>query len=347
MTGQDQKASFGATALQAGRDVVIQHGMTSEQMTQIMVSMARTLSIYHAEAKQEVDVRLASFREELLKVFAEPGKANPEAFRDPDFQYLLNDSQKTFARSGDEAVRDTLVDIIARRSLETTRTRLALTLNDAATKAANLTVNEFAALSLIYVARHTIRRDIGTFEQFCDYVRTCLVPFVNDLSREESSFGHLEAQSCGSISLGQIGLFEIFRANYGGVLGMGFDKAQLESHLPDGKKNAIDTLLIPALHDSSKFQFNAISFEVLKSTASKTGLTEGELQNVWNLFAGTIPPSLTEMLSPFVPDIELLVDVWNNTPLKSFNLTPLGIAIGHANAKRVIGFNAPLNTWIK
>ncbi|QWG11581.1 hypothetical protein KMZ29_17830 [Bradyrhizobium sediminis] len=346
MTDQDQKAGSGATALQAGRDIIIQHGMTPEQMTQIMVSMARTLSTYQAEAREEADARLASFREELLRTFAEPGKANPEAFRDPDFQYLLNDSQESFARSGDEAVRDTLVDIIARRSLEKTRTRLALTLNDAATKATNLTANEFAALSLIYVARYTIRHNIGTFEQFCEYVKNNLIPFVKDISREQSSFGHMQTQSCGSISLGQADLFDLFRTSYGGVLGVGFDRAQLESHLPDGKKNAMDMLLIPSLHDASKLQPAAITFDVLKSKASETGLTENELQNVWNLFVSTIPP-LNELLPPIISDFESLTDVWNNTLLKNFDLTPVGIAIGHANAKRVIGFDAPLDVWIK
>jgi hypothetical protein len=41
------------------------------------------------------------------------------------------------------------------------------------------------------------------------------------------------------------------------------------------------------------------------------------------------------------------MDVWTNTPLKGFKLTSLGIAIGHANARRVVGFDAPLDIWIK
>jgi len=121
---------------------------------------------------------------------------------------------------------------------------------------------------------------------------------------------------------------------------------QLESHLPDGKKNAMDLIIIPSLHDASKLQPPAITFDVLKLKSAQTGLTEAELQNVWNLFQGTIP-DLKELLKPFVPDIELLFDLWENMALNRFDLTSLGIAIGHANAKRVIGFDAPLNIWIK
>jgi polyhydroxyalkanoate synthesis regulator protein len=131
---QNQRVAEGGEAYQAGRDVVIHNGMSTEQMTEIMVSMARQFSIFQADAMRTVDERLGSFREEVLKTFAEPNRANPEAFRDPDFQYLLNEAQEAYARSGDDVVRDTLVDIIARRSLETGRTRMAMALNDAATR---------------------------------------------------------------------------------------------------------------------------------------------------------------------------------------------------------------------
>ena len=86
--------------------------------------MARQLMFYQAEANELVEKRLASFREEVLKEFSPAGKGRPEAFREPDFQYLLGDAQIAYARSGDEAVRDTLVDIISRRSLETERNRI-------------------------------------------------------------------------------------------------------------------------------------------------------------------------------------------------------------------------------
>lgn len=151
MTDQDQRVTEGSTALQAARDIVVVHqGISPDKMSEILVSMATQLSLYRDEAMQVVNARMDSFRDEILKRFAEEGQANSAAFRDPDFQYLIGEAQNAYARSGDEAVRDTLVDIIARRSLETGRTRLALTLNDAATKAPFLTAEEFAALSLVY-----------------------------------------------------------------------------------------------------------------------------------------------------------------------------------------------------
>jgi hypothetical protein len=158
MSRQDQRIGDQASGVQAARDVIIYGGMSPEQMTTIMVNMAKQLAFYQVEAQQTVESRLFSFREEILEKFTKSGEANREAFRDPDFQYLLNDAQIAYARSGDEAVRDTLVDIIARRSLETERSRMAVTLNDAATKAPLLTKNEFAELSLTYFLTRQQRR---------------------------------------------------------------------------------------------------------------------------------------------------------------------------------------------
>jgi hypothetical protein len=108
MNKQDQRVGERAEAYQAGRDVVIHSGMSSEQMTEIMVGLGKQLAFYQAEAKQTVEERLASFREEILRAITQPGRGNPEAFRNPDFQYLLSEAQTAYARSGDNAVRDTL-----------------------------------------------------------------------------------------------------------------------------------------------------------------------------------------------------------------------------------------------
>jgi len=48
-----------------------------------------------------------------------------------------------------------------------------------------------------------------------------------------------------------------------------------------------------------------------------------------------------------MPELAELFRIWQATPLKQFTTTSVGIAIGHANAARVIGLNASLDVWIK
>jgi hypothetical protein len=350
MNRQAQRIEEGGEAYQAGRDVTVHRGMSSEQMTEIMVGLARQLAFYQLDAQQTVEDRLTSFREEMLKMFAQPGRGNSEAFRDPDFQYLLNDAQTAYARSGDEVVKDTLVDIIARRSLETERSRLAVTLNDAATKIPLLTTNEFAELSLVYVLKHTQNRGLNDFSKLSEYIRRSVMPFVKDVSRENASYWHLEAQSCATIDITETTIGAIVKQLYGGLVGRGFDRTQLEGHLQDVQKNALDKFLVPCLHDNMKLQPNAVNRDVFKQRAADIGLNVAQLDNVWNLFENSIPAPDSELVSLFTPhvtDIGLLFDLWQNTPLKNLKLNSVGIAIGHANAVRVTGFDAPLGVWIK
>jgi hypothetical protein len=343
MSEQDQHVKPGGMGLQAGRDIVVQ-GVSPEQMTEIMVAIAKTAATFAKEALEIADARMSGFREEVLKMFSEKGKGDPEAFKDPDFQYLLGDAQEAVARSGDKAVRDTLVDIIALRSLEKGRTRLSITLGEAATIAAKLTENEFATLTLTYLVRYTIDRGIANLPALGSYIQNKLMPFARLVSREQSSFWHLQAQSCANVEMGQVDLMHVLRKQYGGVLGDGFTREQLESHLPDGKKHALDPFIIPCINDPSKLQPNALNFETLKKEAAGSGLTEPELENVWRLFENAMrEPRLTEV----APDTPLLLELWKSTPLKNLALTSVGIAIAHANAARVIGFDAPINIWIK
>ena len=187
MPDQDQQVESGAQAVQAGRDIIYR-GMSSEQMMQIMTAMADQLVIYRSVASEIAQRRCDELRNELIEKFATGRNANPEAFKDPDFQYMVTEAHKAYARSGDGAVRDTLVDVIARRSLETERNRMAITLDEAAIRVPLFGRNEFAALSLAYLVRHTRNVSVNNFNSFCEYINTNFMPFVSDITDVDASY---------------------------------------------------------------------------------------------------------------------------------------------------------------
>jgi hypothetical protein len=347
---QDQRVDSGGQAVQAGRDIIIHKGMSPTEMSEIMIAMAKQLSAFSDDAEKRIEARLQDFRADILKEFARSdGKSDPDAFRDPDFQYLLIDAQKAYARSGDGALRGTLVDIIKRRSLEKEHNRIAITLDEAATKAPAMTGNEFAALSLVYIVRYTINNGINTFNAFCKYVVDQLMPFVPDITTEQASYWHIEAQSCGLIEMGEVQIYNVIKSQYAGVLGKGFDRQTLEQHLPDGQKNSLDGFIIPCVRDVSKFQPNAIRREIFLESTAGSNIEPQIINNVWNAFENTVPPqeALIAELAQHVPNAQRLFELWEKTPLKNLKLNTVGLAIAHANAVRVIGFDAPLAVWIK
>ena len=343
---QSQFVEDGGQAIQAGRDVII--GVTQAQMMQIMAAMAGQLVAYTAEAEQTMAKRLEAFREELTAEFLKPGRADASAFRDPDFQSMLAEAQSGYGRTGDGAVKDTLVDIIARRSLQPSGSLRALSLNEAALRAPKLTKAEFAALTLVYFVRYTQRHNVASFPNFCAHVRDWLVVLARQTSPQNASFWHIEAQSCGRInSLGRRGLRDLLVHGYGGLLGKGFDRAQLDAQVPGDDKSVLDARLRPCLHNAEKLQFNALNKGVFSGFV-ETGLTKEQLESIWGVFENTMPSEaeLKDMLAPYVPDVGVLFDLWSNSPLGQLELNSVGITIAHANAVRVVGFDAPLSTLI-
>src|SRR5581483_1885467 len=311
MNRQTQDVGTGGFAIQSGENtnIAIHGGVSPEQMSEIMVAIAKTVVSFTDAAFDKAQREMNAFREEVLKRFAQPGKANPEAFKDPDFQYMLNDAQKAVARSGDPEVRDTLVDLIARRSLETSRTRLAINLAEAATKVANLTADEFAALSLSCLVRYTINHGIGNIQQLGDLIQNQLVPFAKNVSREQASFWHLQAQSCANIEMGALDLLTALRRNYSGVLSEGFTREELQNHLPDGKKNALDQWVIPCLNDNATLQFQFLNVQAFKEATAQSGLSDNELQNAWNLLEGRTH-NARERINSVAPDADIVFDAW-------------------------------------
>jgi hypothetical protein len=346
VTDQRQQIGEGGQAIQAGRDVIVNQSMSPNHMMEIMTAMAKQLSIFREDAMKIVNERIDSFQQEVLEKFTEPGKANPEAFRDPDFQYLLAEAQNEFARSGDESVRDVLVDIVARRSLEKTRNRLAITLNDAATRAPLLTINEFAALSLCFMIRYSSFTSVLNFPDFCAHVQRSIIPFVPNVSTEASSYFHIQAQGCGAIEMGEVNLYEVFKGNYGGVLGKGLTRADL---MLTSAGVDLSTMVMPCVLNPTNFQPRAVNKEAFLKGWASDAATSALAANLWGAFENTLlsKQELIDLMEKNVPEIKRLFTLWGESELKNLSLNTIGIAIGHANAVRVVGLTAPLEVWIK
>ena len=302
-------------------------------------------------AREIVDERMADFEQRLVQRFEDPAQANAEAFKDPDFQYLLTRAQHAYARNGEAEMADTLVDIIAERSKISERNRLMMALNSAVETAAVLTPNEFSELSLCFLLRYTARKDVIGLNSFKQYFSNQITPLLPDLSREISSYQYLEATQCASIDVTSVDLRNVFVTNYGGVFCKGFTLDELKNHLPEGLKDVFDnnSLLIPCLHDSSKLQFDVSNSEVLEKKLSGTSLNQDQRQNLRGLFENRFwsEADFTEILTPQLSEFGTLLDLWKNTPLNNLKLTSLGIAIGHSNLRRVCGFDTDLSVWIK
>ena len=79
MTRQNQEATSGALAVQSGRDTNV-HGLTPEQMREIIESLAAQLPAYAAMAREIVDAPLAGLEDRLLSRMADKSEERTQSF---------------------------------------------------------------------------------------------------------------------------------------------------------------------------------------------------------------------------------------------------------------------------
>ncbi|RVK16196.1 hypothetical protein CN138_37280 [Sinorhizobium meliloti] len=345
MGGQKATASDGALIVQSSGDTIV--NVSNVDMRAVIEAMADQLPKFAAVASEIVEKRLSAFEEKIIKRFEQSETSSIQAFADPDFQYLLGRAQHAYARSGDELTADVLIDLIAHRSIQTERTRLTLSLNDAVERSAYLTPNEFAELSLAFLLRYTKRTDITNFEKLVIYLRDNAGRIVPEVSRSESSYNYIAAQSCGSIQITRASLMDILTKSYGGVLSLGTDRERFAETLGDDFPKLYPDVVGPCLHDQSKLQAMAIDKSSLESFLKQRGL-EGKTGQIWDLHSQSFmqEQQFIEKALPLYPEVRELFAVWNDTQMHRLTLTSVGQAIGFANLKRLCGVEADLGIWI-
>ena len=154
MAKQSQDVGSSAVAVQAQGDATVCVGMDAKEVQLVIhAAFESALPMYRAVAEQIAEKRMRDLEDRIVERLSTQQSMRREALEDPDFQYLLTTAHHAYARSGSEQVADTLVDLISRRSEETDRTRLALSLNTAVETCSRLTKNEFAELSVCFLIR--------------------------------------------------------------------------------------------------------------------------------------------------------------------------------------------------
>lgn len=345
---QSQKVSGEAAAIQAGRDITItQFGLTLTEVRQVALDVFRSNFVeLSAEAKKIAHDRAEEVTEKFLTKLM---KENPEGInkaKDPDFQFSLYTVQKEYARLGGAELGSLLVDLLVDRSKQTNRNIMQIVLEESLTTAPKLTESQLAVLSVIFVLKYTVRLNLNNHKEFYSYLDEQIEPFSKKILKNMASYQHLQYCGCGSIAATQSKLEGILSKLYQGLFLKGFEEENLAHLSVEVKK--IPGLFIPCLNDSQKLQVGAISHDALKEFMEKHNISSEGRARITALF------DMNRMNDQEIKEtciknrayMEAIFDVWSDSAMKNFTLTSVGMAIGHANLKRLIGDFADLSIWI-
>ena len=345
---QIQDLESGATAIQAGGSVTIVNvGATAAEARQIALDVAKaTFYELTGAAKETASARVEEITDQVIKKLERDFPAGLQKAKDPDFQYALYTVQKEFARNGDKDLGDLLVDLLVDRSKQDQRDILQIVLNESLATAPKLTDTHLAALAAIFLFRYTQNFGISNHQTFGDYLDKHLSPFVSKLSKGPAGYQHLQFSGCGSIGLAANSLESIIGSVYQGQFLRGFDRSEIEDR---AISVGVDSrFFIPCLNDATKWQVNANSKDNLEKYLDTQGVCPEDRAKIIGLF------DLGKMSEQEIKDELIAIraymadvfDVWANSPMQTFTLTSVGMAIGHANIKRLIGEFASLSIWI-
>lgn len=350
MLNKDQSQDVGnsATAIQAGGSVtLINVGVTSSEARQISLDVARaTFYELTGAAKDTAIIRVEEITDQVIKKLEKEFPAGLQKAKDPDFQYALSTVQKEYAQNGDKDLGDLLVELLVDRSKQEQRDILQIVLNESLSTASKLTDNHLAALAVIFLFKYTQNYAIGNHQMFGEYLDKHLLPFISKISKNQAGYQHLEFSGCGSIGLAGNSLEGILGTVYQGLLLKGFDQSEFENH---AISVGLDSrFFIKCLNDTSKLQVRANSKEILEKHLDEQKVSTEDRAKILQLFdlGKMSEPEIKEKLIEIRPYMAEVFEIWSNSPMKTFTLTSVGMAIGHANIKRLIGEFASLSIWI-
>lgn len=347
---QVQHVDQQGTAIQAGGNVsvnVTHVGLTRAEAKEIFSELFE-LNYYKLTGAAQATSRERGeeVTEKFIQKLQEENPTGLQQYADPDFQDALFTVQKEYAKAGDKDLGDILVDLLVDRSKQANRNILQIVLNQCIHTAPKLTNDQLAVLALSFFFRLTKSTSPPNFQMFGSYLAHYIKHFSDSIVVSNSCFQHLVFTGCGSISLGQITLEEIFQRVYPGYFKNGFESTridEIEMHASERAK-----FFIKCLNDQSKFQVYASDMDMLEAMFAANAVTEENRQKISALFnEGTM--GLVEIKAKMIEVAPYLAPVfvsWSASQMKNFELSSVGIAIGHANIKRLAGEFANLSIWI-
>lgn len=346
MSKQEQSSGDNSTNIQAN-SLTIHQGLTVAEARQIALDVYKS-NLYEMAgiaaniARDRVEKITDAYLEKTIKVHPEGiQKAN-----DPGFQFALRTVQKEYAKTGDDDLADILVDLLIDQTKHDARTLIQIVLTESLETAPKLTSQQLSALALVFYFKYTQNQIVGNLELLSHVLEVHIKPFVTDFAQSNASFQHLEFCGCGSVAIGGITLEKALLEHYRGIFLEGFDASEVTTR--EISIGLDPRFFIPCLNDGTKFQVKARNKKDLDAALRRHEINDEDSQKIRSLFdIGIMPENkVRDGVCNKVPYMAHVFDAWNKSPMKSFTLTSVGIAIAHANIKRHAGEFADLRIWI-
>ena len=345
---QNQEVGNNATAIQAaGNITIVNNGITVAEARSIALDVAKATFYELSDAAKNIaSSRIEDITDQVINKLEKDFPEGLQKAKDPDFQYALFTVQKEYARNGDIDLGDLLVDLLVDRSKRDQRDILQIVLNESLSTAPKLTDSHLAALAVMFLFKYTQNNRVLSHLALGEYLDLHLLPFIPKLSKNNAGYQHLEFTGCGSVQIGGGTLESILGHSYQGLFFNGFDQSEVDNR--NLNKELQTQFIMQCLNDASKLQINTKDKETLERNLEHHKISADDRTKILQLFdLGKMnEKEINTKVIAIRPYMAEVFAIWNDSPMQLFTLTSVGMAIGHANIKRLIGEFASLSIWI-
>jgi hypothetical protein len=350
---QSQNAAEGTAAIQAAGSAdnakIIQtnnYGLSASEVRAVAQDAFRAdFFQMMGQAGDIAEARATKVVDRFLQRLQAENPAGLEQANSPDFRYALFSAQKAQARSGDENLETLLVELLIERSREKLRNLPQLVLTESLEVVPRLTDEQIAALTISFVIRRVSSTGIFDLEGLYLLLDRFVAPYVPHAKISETSFSHLAFTGCGVVEMGSITLTQAFQQMYPDLWQAGFEKNDatfLKLY------HSSHRFIRPSAHIADKLEVIGGSPDVAESRWN-TGIFDLNQRVLLKELLKRPSLNFEEIKNRTIsarPYMQALFDLFENTALKHFNPSSVGIAIAHANIMRSTPDFGPLSHWI-
>ena len=268
-------------------------------------------------------------------------------FEDPSFLIDFTEAGKSYIKYGTAELLDVLSKIINERINETQYSLLQIAISETIKTAPLLLKEQMNTLALAFVLMHTINLNVNSLATLKKYLKEIIIPiFNNGVSEKQSEFQHLSYARCATISAFIKPLTSIFEDKYTGLFSNGFS----ESDIPiiNGKRlsDLHHNLFIKCLNDNTKYQINAVNSKQLKDKI--VSINEKDKKEIEKLFNKNKmnETSIKLKIIEICPEMEKIIDYWDNNTISHLTLSSVGIIIGAITSSNITNNQYDLKIWI-
>lgn len=344
---QNQEGGDNSANYQA--ETINQYGISYRDAKEIALDIfQQNFLILNEQAKQTARERAEELTNKFLDEIKEKNPAFLNSFQEPSMQNALYTAQKSYAISGDKNTADLLVDILFERAKQQERNLLQIVLDECLDVAPKLTDEQLNILSIVFLLTYAVDESIHDLNTLKNYLDEKVKPFVGHLSKESTSYQHLEYCNCSSTSSTQFNsIEELFLQEYTGIFNHGWSKAEVKAKF--GMQELPNNLFVPSYYNSYNLQINALTNSELEEKLTYANLPQELTDTVRNVYNNSIMNSneVREILFDKCDYMQEFIDYWENSKMPRMSLTSVGMALGNANLKRITGEDYDLSLWIK